>query len=228
MSVALEVRGLRAGYGAVEVLHGIDLDVPGTGVTALLGRNGAGKSTTLATLAGLVRTRSGSARWQGSEITRWSPLQRAQSGVLLVPERHAIFPGLTVEENLAVFARDDTERARFDELQATFPVLAERSRQRAGSLSGGEQQMLALSRVLLQQPRLALLDEVSAGLAPRVAAQLMDVVVEVARRCSVVLVEQYVTEALAVAEVVHVLDRGVIVFVGEPGELEGGALPLPR
>jgi branched-chain amino acid transport system ATP-binding protein len=228
MSGALIARGLRAGYGPVEVLHGIDLDVPGTGVTALLGRNGAGKSTTLATLAGLIRTRHGSVHWEGSDITRWSPLQRAQSGVLLVPERRAIFPGLTVEENLAVFARDDTERARFGELHGTFPVLAQRSRQRAGSLSGGEQQMLALSRVLLQQPRLALLDEVSAGLAPRVAAQLMEVVVEVARRCSVVLVEQYVTEALAVAEVVHVLDRGAVVFVGEPGELEGGALPLPR
>jgi branched-chain amino acid transport system ATP-binding protein len=224
----LEVRGLRAGYGPVEELHGIDLDVPDTGVTALLGRNGSGKSTTLATLAGLVTARHGSVRWQGSDITRRSPLQRAQSGVLLVPERRAIFPGLTVEENLAVFARDDTERARFGELQARFPVLAERSRQRAGSLSGGEQQMLALARVILQQPRLALLDEVSAGLAPRVAAQLMDVIVDVARRCSVVLVEQYVTEALAVAEVVYVLDRGAVVFVGEPGELEGGALPLPH
>jgi branched-chain amino acid transport system ATP-binding protein len=147
---------------------------------------------------------------------------------LLVPERGGIFPGLTVEENLAVFTRDDAERARLPDLDVRFPVLANRAGQRAGSLSGGEQRMLALSRVLLQRPSLVLLDEVSAGLAPRITAQLMDVIVEVASSSSVVLVEQYVAEALAVAEVVHVLDRGAVVFVGEPGELAAGALPVSR
>ena len=222
MSTALQVRDLASGYGAVEVLHGVDLDLPDTGITALLGRNGAGKTTTLSTLAGLVRARRGTVVWQGQDITGWGPLARAETGILLVPDRGAIFPDLTVQENLEVFAHGSRDLSVAHE---AFPVLRQRAGQRAGSLSGGEQQMLALARVLVQDPRLVLLDEVSAGLAPRVAAELLDVVVHLARTVSVVLVEQYVGEALAVADVVYVLDRGKRVFAGEPGELTGTALP---
>jgi branched-chain amino acid transport system ATP-binding protein len=127
-----------------------------------------------------------------------------------------------------VFARDPAERARLSEVFAAFPVLGERRDQRAGSLSGGEQQMLAMSRVLLQRPALLLLDEVSFGLAPQVTGQLLDVVAHLARDCTVVLVEQYVDDALRLADVVYVLDRGDVVFAGEPSELSAGGLPRAR
>jgi branched-chain amino acid transport system ATP-binding protein len=228
MSADLVLRDLHAGYGAVEVLHGVDFAAPPRGITALLGRNGAGKSTTLAAIAGLVAVRSGSIAWGGEDITHWSTRRRSQAGMLLVPEQRGVFPDLTVGENLDVFAADEVEQARLPEAFAAFPVLQERLDQRAGSLSGGEQQMLAMSRVLLQRPQLLLLDEVSFGLAPQVTGLLLDVVAEFGRECPVVLVEQYVDDALRLADVVYVLDRGEVVFAGEPGELRGGALPLAR
>jgi branched-chain amino acid transport system ATP-binding protein len=227
VSASLVLAGLRAGHGAVEVLHGIDLAVPSMGVTALLGRNGAGKSTTLAAVAGLVRPRSGTVTWEGQDITGWSTRRRAQAGVLLVLERRGVFAGLSVQDNLDVFARDDVERSRLASVFAAFPVLEQRLEQRAGSLSG-EQQMLALARVLLQRPALLLLDEVSFGLAPQVTGQLLDVVADLARTCTVVLVEQYVDDALRLADVVYVLDRGDVVFAGEPAELRDGVLPRAR
>src|SRR3954470_200831 len=225
MAAELVLTGIRAGHGRVEVLHGVDLAVPTHGITAVLGRNGAGKSTTLSVIAGLVRPQAGTVEWDGADITGWAPRRRAQEGMLLVLERRGIFPGLSVQDNLAVFAADEPERARLPEVFAAFPVLNERLEQRAGSLSGGEQQMLAMSRVLLQRPRLLLLDEVSFGLAPQVTGQLLDVVEELARECTVVLVEQYVEDALRLADVVYVLDRGSVVFAGEPSELRGDALP---
>jgi branched-chain amino acid transport system ATP-binding protein len=228
VTASLVLDGVRAGHGAVEVLHDVDLAVPATGVTALLGRNGAGKSTTLSVIAGLVRPRSGTVTWNGRDITTWSTRRRAQAGVLLVLERRGIFPLLSVAENLDVFARDPAEKARLSEVVAAFPVLGERLGQRAGSLSGGEQQMLAMSRVLLQRPALLLLDEVSFGLAPQVTGQLLDVVAELARECTVLLVEQYVDDALRLADVVYVLDRGDVVFAGEPSELTDGVLPRAR
>jgi branched-chain amino acid transport system ATP-binding protein len=221
----LSVEGLRAGYGGLEVLHGVDLDVPYGGVTAVLGRNGAGKSTLLGALAGLVPVRDGRVRWGGTDVTGWSVRDRAQAGMLLVPERHATFPDLTVAEHLDLFAVDAEERARVPEVLERFPVLGERLDQRAGSLSGGEQQQLAMSRILLQQPRLVLLDEVSSGLAPRVADLLFDVVADLGARSTVVLVEQYVEDALRLADVVYVLDRGEVLWAGEPDELQGGRLP---
>ena len=219
MSASLRLEGLRAGYGAVEVLHGIDLEVPAQGITALLGRNGAGKTTLLSTVAGLVPVRSGRILWSGQDITGWSVRDRAQAGVLLVPERRGIFRDLTVHENLEVFAPGQQEQDRLPEVLSTFPQLADRGEQQAGSLSGGEQQMLAMSRVLLQQPALVLLDEVSFGLAPQVADRLFEVVAELARRCTVVLVEQFVSDALRLADVVYVIERGAVVFAGEPNEL---------
>ena len=223
MTVALSVSGLRAGYGAVEVLHGIDLDVPAGAVTALLGPNGAGKSTLLSVLAGLLRPTAGTVRWQGRDLTLRSPDARARDGLLLVPERRGIFTTMTVRDNLEVFAG----RGRpIDAAVSAFPVLGDRLRQLAGSLSGGEQQMLAMSRALLSTPELLLLDEISIGLAPRVTRQLFDVVQELAAAgTTVVLVEQYLSDALRLADIVYVLSRGEIAFAGEPAELAGRALP---
>jgi len=217
------MRGIRAGYGQVEVLHGIDLDVPQGALTALLGPNGAGKTTLLSVVAGLHPLRAGAIRWADKDLGRLGPDARARAGMTLIPERRGIFPELTVRDNLATFTGDDGDDG--PALEA-FPVLAERLAQRAGSLSGGEQQMLAMSRALLKKPRLLLLDEISFGLAPRVTRQLFDVVAELARGgTTVVLVEQYLSDALRLADVVYVLARGEVAFAGEPGELVGKSLP---
>lgn len=223
MTAELVLTDCRSGYGGVEVLHGVSLVVPALGVTALLGRNGAGKTTLLGTLAGLVPLRSGRVAWAGRDLQGWSVRDRARAGLLLVPERQGVFPDLTVRENLELFARGPEEEGRRDDVLAAFPVLAERLAQRAGSLSGGEQQVLALSRAIVQRPRLLLVDELSAGLAPRLAEQLFEVVAELARTCTVVLVEQYEADALRLADVVYVLDRGEVVLAAEPGELAGRA-----
>jgi branched-chain amino acid transport system ATP-binding protein len=221
VTAELVLTDVRAGYGGVEVLHGVSLVVPALGVTALLGRNGAGKTTLLHALAGLVPLRSGRITWAGRDLRGWTVRERAEAGLLLVPERRGVFPDLSVRENLEVFARGEAERARLDEVLTALPVLAERLEQRAGSLSGGEQQVLALSRALLQRPRVLLLDELSSGLAPRVADQLFSVVAELAGSCTVVLVEQYEDDALRLADVVYVLERGDVAFAGEPAELAG-------
>jgi len=221
--IELSVQGLRAGYGAVEVLHGIDLAVPSGALTALLGPNGAGKTTLLSVVAGLHPLRAGQVRWGDVDISRSAPDARARAGMTLIPERRGIFPELSVRENLDTFAGPDGSA---EVALTAFPVLAERMAQRAGSLSGGEQQMLAMSRALLKDPRLLLLDEISFGLAPRVTRRLFDVVAELARGgTTVVLVEQYLSDALRMADVVYVLARGEVVFAGEPGELAGRSLP---
>jgi len=226
VSVELELRDVRAGYGQVEVLHGVTLAFPHGGLTALLGPNGAGKTTTMSVICGLVNIRSGELEWAGHDIAQLSTYQRARAGMLLVPERRGIFYQLSVRENLEVFSAGTDEQGNFDTALAAFPVLGERLHQRAGSLSGGEQQMLALSRALLRRPRLLLLDEISLGLAPRVTAQLFQVVAEIARTdTTVVLVEQYLAAALRVADVVYVLARGEVAFAGEAAELGEGPLP---
>ena len=221
--IELALRDVRAGYGAVEVLHGIDLDVPQGALTALLGPNGAGKTTLLSVLAGLQPLRGGRITWDGVDVSGAPADARARAGMTLIPERRGVFPELSVAENLEIFAGDD--RSAQVAIEA-FPVLGQRLSQRAGSLSGGEQQMLAMSRALLKRPRLLLLDEISFGLAPRVTRQLFDVVTDLARRgTTVVLVEQYLSDALRMSDVVYVLARGDVVFAGEPAELRGRALP---
>ena len=221
--IELALSGVRAGYGAVEVLHDVDMDIPSGALTALLGPNGAGKTTLLSVVAGLHPLRAGRVRWGGTDVGRLAPDARARAGMTLIPERRGIFPELTVRENLATFTGDDGDNG--PALDA-FPILAERMAQRAGSLSGGEQQMLAMSRALLKKPRLLLLDEISFGLAPRVTRQLFDVVAALARAgATVVLVEQYLSDALRLADVVYVLARGEVAFAGEPAELAGRSLP---
>ena len=223
MTIELSLRDVRTGYGAVEVLHGVSLDVPTGSLTALLGPNGAGKTTLMSAVAGLLPLRSGQILWSGRDVVGTPPDDLARSGMLLIPERRGIFATLSVRDNLAVFAgqRGDVAVA----LEA-FPVLGQRLTQLAGSLSGGEQQMLAMSRTLLSKPRLLLLDEISLGLAPRVTRLLFDVVDGLAKSgVTVVMVEQYLSDALRLADLVYVLSRGEVAFAGEPAELEGRDLP---
>jgi branched-chain amino acid transport system ATP-binding protein len=222
MTVELSVRGLHAGYGPIEVLHGIDLELPAGSLTALLGHNGAGKTTLLSVLAGLMRPTAGTIRWADRDIVPMPPHVRARAGMLLIPERRGIFGDLSVKDNLEVFAHAHVDSVSAAAAFEAFPILEKRLDQRAGSLSGGEQQMLAMSRALLQRPRLLLLDEISFGLAPRVTHQLFDVVADLARRgVTVVLVEQYLAHALRLADIAYVLTRGEITFAGEPTELAG-------
>jgi branched-chain amino acid transport system ATP-binding protein len=226
VSIEFAMRRVRAGYGPVEVLHGVDLELPRGALTALLGPNGAGKTTTLHVVSGLLPVRSGRLEWAGEEVTRWSAYERARAGMLLVPERRGIFFDLSVRDNLEIFAEGPHEQGAFDTAIEAFPILGRRLSQRAGSLSGGEQQMLAMSRALLRRPRLLLLDEISLGLAPRIIANLFEVVAEIARnRTTVVMVDQYLAETLRLADVVYVLSRGEVVFAGEPGEVGPEQLP---
>ena len=223
MTIELSLRGVRTGYGAVEVLHGVDLDVPTGSLTALLGPNGAGKTTLLSTVAGLLPLHGGRISWAGRDVAGTPTDGRARSGLMLIPERRGIFPTLSVRDNLEIFAGHHGDPTpAFD----AFPILRQRLGQQAGSLSGGEQQMLAMSRPLLGRPRLLLLDEISFGLAPRVTRLLFDVVADLARSgVTVVMVEQYLSDALRLADLVYVLSRGEIAFAGEPAELEGRDLP---
>jgi branched-chain amino acid transport system ATP-binding protein len=223
MTIALSLRELRARYGPVEVLHGVSLDVPNGSLTALLGPNGAGKTTLLSVVAGLMPASAGQVIWAGETINQLSPHERAAAGIVLVPDRRGVFPDLSVRDNLNVFAGPDHDWAAA--LDA-FPVLAERLDQPAGLMSGGEQQMVAMSRALLQAPKLLLLDEISLGLAPRVTRALFDVVARLARAgTSVILVEQHLSDALRMADLVYVLSRGQVAFAGEPSELVPSAIP---
>ena len=223
MSIELSLRDVRVGYGAVEVLHGVSLDVPTGSLTALLGPNGAGKTTLLSAIAGLLPLRSGQIGWAGRDVVGTPPDELARAGMLLIPERRGIFATLSVRDNLDVFVGRGSDLApAFD----AFPILERRLTQLAGSLSGGEQQMLAMSRALLGRPRLLLLDEISLGLAPRVTRLLFDVVAGLAASgVTVVMVEQYLSDALRLADLVYVLSRGEVAFAGEPTELEGRDLP---
>ena len=223
MTIELSLQDVRTGYGAVEVLHGVSLDVPTGSLTALLGPNGAGKTTLMSAVAGLLPLRSGQILWSGRDVVGTPPDDLARSGMMLIPERRGIFATLSVRDNLAVFAG---QRGDMSVALEAFPVLGQRLTQLAGSLSGGEQQMLAMSRALLGHPRLLLLDEISLGLAPRVTRLLFDVVAGLAESgVTVVMVEQYLSDALRLADLVYVLSRGEVAFAGEPAELEGRDLP---
>jgi branched-chain amino acid transport system ATP-binding protein len=225
MSVELRARGLRAGYGPVEVLHGLDLDVPAGRITAVLGRNGAGKTTLLRTLAGLITPTGGTIRWRGRDVTRRLPYRRARDGLLLVPDERGVFADLTVADNVALFAGDRPADSAFAAVVDAFPVLGERRQQVAGTLSGGEQQMLSLSRALVRPVRVLLVDELSRGLAAPVIAHLYRVLTELAESsdAAIVLVEQDAAAVLPIARVVYMLSRGVVVFAGEPADLPSHA-----
>jgi branched-chain amino acid transport system ATP-binding protein len=216
MSVTLSVRGLRAGYGDIRILDGLDLDVPAGSLTAMVGPNGAGKTTLLKALSGLI-PREGDVRLDGAPLPP-APAAIVGRGLGHVPEGRQLFPQMTVRETLELGAwrlPRGARAARFEEVVAVFPRLAERQRQLAGSMSGGEQQMLAIARALMGCPRLLMLDEPSLGLAPRMVDELLAVVRRLhADGVTVLLVEQNVAKALAVADGAYVLERGRVVLQG--------------
>ena len=223
---ALEIRGLSVSYGGMRALSDISLVVPEGAVVALLGPNGAGKSTTLRAVSGLVRPDSGRISVRGVPVERRPAHSVARLGVVHVPEGRGIFPSLTVQENLEMCryaVGQDVDPV--SGAAAIFPPLGGRLRQLAGSLSGGEQQMLALARALLSRPRLLMVDEISMGLAPIIVQQLFDALRQrAAAGTSLLLVEQYIDAALELADYVYVLDKGRIVDVGEPGDVRQGGL----
>jgi ABC-type branched-subunit amino acid transport system ATPase component/branched-subunit amino acid ABC-type transport system permease component len=213
----LVLRGVHSGYEAVEVLHGIDLVVRAGEITALLGANGSGKTTLCSTISGLVPVRAGSISVQGREVAALPPYQRARRGILVAPESRGIFPGLTVEENL-MLRLPEAER---DQVYERFPVLRERRRLASGSLSGGEQQMLALAPVLVDPPSIVVADEPTLGLAPRVVAQVMSVFEELRDRgTAILLVEEKARNVLEVAEHVAFLDLGHVVWSGPRRDID--------
>ncbi|MGI8492344.1 MAG: ABC transporter ATP-binding protein [Acidimicrobiales bacterium] len=222
-SILLELDDVSVAYGSLRVLSGVSLVVPAGCVVALLGANGAGKTTTLRTVSGLVRAESGSVVFDGRPIGRMSPHSIAGEGIVHVPEGRGIFPSLTVGENLAMATYSPvpgTPASMIEEAVTLFPVLGQRLGQLAGTLSGGEQQMLALARALVAQPRLLMLDEISMGLAPLVTAALFDKIRQsAAAGISMLLVEQYVEAALDLADFGYVLEKGRIVDMGEPDDL---------
>jgi branched-chain amino acid transport system ATP-binding protein len=221
--MALSLQQLSSGYGRLQVLFGISLEVPAKSIISLLGPNGAGKSTTLWTVMGVVRPWEGRILLEGTDATRMPPHRKVELGLALVPEGRRLFPEMTVEENLLMGAF--TKRARekvHDTLEfvyALFPRLRERRRQRAGTMSGGEQQMLAIARALMSRPKVLLIDEPSSGLAPKIVSDLFQTVKRLKEEMSVLLVEQNVAAALEISDYSYVLENGRIVLQGRPEEL---------
>lgn len=226
----LSIDSLRVTYGgAVEAVRGVTMEVPDGKVVAVLGSNGAGKSTLLRTISGTLRLHrgrvdEGTVHFDGDQLTGRDPGQIVRRGIVQVPEGRRIFGRLTVEENLRAGGMGNRDRAAkaaaHTRVHDLFPVLAERSGQRAGLLSGGEQQMLAIGRALMASPKLLLLDEPSLGLAPRIIGQIGEVVAEINRQgTSVLLVEQNATMALGVADLAYVLDVGRVSLSGPAEEL---------
>jgi branched-chain amino acid transport system ATP-binding protein len=223
MTPRLQCTGLTGGHGTTTAFRDIDLAVEGGTVEALLGPNGAGKTTLLRTLAGFVVPRDGAVAVDGQTLKRGRPALASKAGVVLVPDNRSLFATLTVEENLKVAWRKGGPSPR--DMLDVFPALEMRWGLRAGALSGGEQQMVAMARALIQDPKVLLIDEMSMGLAPRIVEALFEQVRSIAtdHGCAVVLVEQHVNLALEVADSAAVLNRGSIVLRGPAGELRGEA-----
>jgi branched-chain amino acid transport system ATP-binding protein len=226
LSPALTIDGVHAAYGRIEVLHGVDLVVPPGSVFALLGPNGAGKSTLLKVISGQLPATRGRVLIGDRPVGRTSTEKLARSGLCAIPEGRGIFPNLTVRENLRIWTYrggmsfKDVEEKTY----ATFPRLSERRRQLAGTMSGGEQQMLAISRALVSEPKILLLDELSMGLAPLIVSELYDLVGGLARRgITILLVEQFVTTALSVATRAAIMVGGRIQQEGTPREMGDAA-----
>jgi branched-chain amino acid transport system ATP-binding protein len=208
----LEIEHVTAGYGDAVVLRDVTLSVPDATVVALLGPNGAGKSTTLRVASGLIRPMQGRIVLDGEDLTGCRASVRARRGMCLLPEGRGIFPSLSVRENLVLQSPKNTESESIERAVAAFPALARRLHQQAASLSGGEQQMLALVRTIVSDPKVVLIDEASLGLAPLIVDRVFETIREIASKgVSLLLVEQYVTRALELADWVYVLSRGQIV-----------------
>jgi branched-chain amino acid transport system ATP-binding protein len=218
----LELDRITVSYGGLVALREVSLTVPAGTVVALLGPNGAGKTTLLRAASGMVGLARGQVRIDGAVATGWSADRFARAGVCHVTEGRSVFPGLTVRENLRMFARPGEERDSIERAAAAFPRLGQRMNQIAGTMSGGEQQMLALSRAYVRQAPMVLLDETSMGLAPIIVDEIFEFFGRLTRQgTSLLLVEQYATKALDLADKVYLLARGRIAYAAEPGEIAG-------
>ena len=216
----LEISGLHVSYGGIRAVKGIDLTVSEGELVCLIGANGAGKSTTLKAVCGLMPAAAGTVRYQGTDIAGVAHFELPRRGLVLVPEGRGIFPQLTVAENLSMgaYSRKDTDGIRRDMERgySLFPRLAERRQQSAGTLSGGEQQMLAIARALMAQPKLLLLDEPSMGLAPIVVQKVFEVIATIRKEgVTILLVEQNARLALELADRAYVMETGLITLTGE-------------
>jgi branched-chain amino acid transport system ATP-binding protein len=218
----LELHDIVGGYDSTTVLRGVSVSVPAGSVVALLGPNGAGKSTTMRMASGLLRPSAGRVVFDGEDVTRVGPTRRAQLGICHIIEGRSIFPSLTVQENLLLQTPRGVSKAEvLEEVADAFPALATRRRQIAGTLSGGEQQMLSLMRAYLAKPRVVLVDEASLGLAPLIVDSIFEFLGRIAASgVSLLVVEQYVSRALALAETVYLLNQGSIVFGGPVDDLD--------
>jgi len=220
----LELRGVRAGYGPTEVLHGVSLKAEPGKISTLIGGNGAGKTTTLNCIAGVVRATAGSILWQGQELNRLKTTEIVRAGISLIPEGRHVFPDMTVAENLEMGAytrRDKTAIKRDrDRVMHLFPKMKNRIGQLAGTLSGGEQQMLAVGRALMGNPNLILMDEPSMGLAPIVVEEVFGVIRQISKMGkTILLIEQNASLALSIAHQSYVLELGEVVLSGTGEEL---------
>lgn len=220
----LEIRNLSVHYGGIHALQGVDIDVPDGKIVTLIGANGAGKSTTLRSIVGLVKVSGGTVKWGGKTLTGMATKDIVSEGVVLVPEGRRIFPNLTVEENLLLgaYARNDKAGIAKDKEKVfdLFPRLRERIRQKGGTLSGGEQQMLAVARALMTKPKLLMMDEPSLGLAPLVVKMIFEIIATINKEgTTVLLIEQNAKAALEVADYGYVLETGRIILEGKGREL---------
>ncbi|WP_432574021.1 ABC transporter ATP-binding protein [Kineococcus sp. SYSU DK005] len=222
----LVVEGLSVNYGRIEAIRDVSFRVRAGGIVTLIGANGAGKTTTLKTVSGLRTVRAGRILFEGEDITRVPSHQLVKRGLCQAPEGRGTFPGMTVEENLdmGAYTRSDRRSAAYrsdmDRVFTLFPRLAERRSQAAGTMSGGEQQMLAIGRALMSRPRVLLLDEPSMGLAPKLIQQIFSIIVEINRQgTTVLLVEQNAAQALRTADFAYVLETGAVVREGTGADL---------
>jgi branched-chain amino acid transport system ATP-binding protein len=220
----LELHDLQVYYGGIHALQGISLDVPDGKIVTLIGANGAGKSSTLNSIVGLVKPRSGSIKWNGQELTDLTTKQIVSQGIVLVPEGRRIFPNLSVWENLTLGAYHRSDKAGIEKdremIYDLFPRLKERIKQSAGTLSGGEQQMLAVGRGLMSRPKLFMLDEPSLGLAPLIVKDIFDIILKInTQGTTVLLVEQNARAALKIADYGYVMETGRITLSGTGKDL---------
>ncbi len=219
----LRVRDLDAGYGEIQVLWGVDIDVDKEEIVSLLGPNGAGKTTLTRVIMGLLKPIKGSLHFMGRDITNTKPYERVRLGIEIVPEGRRLFPHLTVRENLYVgmYSLKKVDKDSLDMVFDLFLRLKERINQKAGTLSGGEQQMLAIARALVSKPKLLILDEPSQGLAPKIVEQIFEVVRKLKHDygISVLLIDQFVRDALRSSERTYIMRSGRIVFSGSSSEL---------
>lgn len=221
MTALLELKDVRAAYGRIEVLHGVDLIVPEGSVVALLGPNGGGKTTTLKVASGQMPATAGCVHLAGRHINGASPDALARLGVCTIPEGRGVFPNLTVKENLRMVTYGGASLSQVEErAYATFPRLGERRTQLAGTMSGGEQQMLAMARGMATDPKLLFLDELSMGLAPLIVEELYSIVADIAKTgVSILVVEQFARTVLGVADYAAIMLHGQISAVGEPADI---------